>query len=298
MRRLLRWAFDLTAVVSAVLFVGLCVLWERSYRHTDERIVRERPGVRYTLRSERGRVALIGPPAQTNTEDEKHVYALVSRLANDDLYWEVDLAPPGQESWVAVGPVLEAPASDIALRRVRPSTRADVIRPLLLALDDPRKFAAAHFVLLWLDPRESEPGLTRRPEVVEGLATDWPAVTFQGVRMRLQAKGLERDADDRLSERLRGEPVVHIDPATLPAIRDRWHHTFKVPIWSTPLWRLAGVTAFLPLTWCLWHSLPAARRGSRLRAGLCPSCGYDLRASADRCPECGTSISQHKSAIV
>lgn len=52
-----------------------------------------------------------------------------------------------------------------------------------------------------------------------------------------------------------------------------------------PLWMVAGLGALLP---CLW----VARRRSAPGAGLCPSCGYDLRATPERCPECGLRAAQ------
>jgi hypothetical protein len=50
-----------------------------------------------------------------------------------------------------------------------------------------------------------------------------------------------------------------------------------------PLWFPAVALSVLPARWLrrVWRS----RRGQA--RGLCPVCGYDLRATPSRCPECG-----------
>lgn len=51
-----------------------------------------------------------------------------------------------------------------------------------------------------------------------------------------------------------------------------------------PSWFAVLSTQVIPAIWYLkWR-----QRRSRSRAGRCPSCGYDLRATPGRCPECGT----------
>jgi hypothetical protein len=53
---------------------------------------------------------------------------------------------------------------------------------------------------------------------------------------------------------------------------------------AAPFWSLAATTAILPLA----RTAMRLRRRPRTHLGLCPTCGYDLRATPGRCPECGT----------
>jgi hypothetical protein len=57
-----------------------------------------------------------------------------------------------------------------------------------------------------------------------------------------------------------------------------------------PFWSIALATAVIPMGWTTTRLRSRAKSRGDQRLGLCPNCGYDLRATPDRCPECGDVV--------
>jgi hypothetical protein len=75
---------------------------------------------------------------------------------------------------------------------------------------------------------------------------------------------------------------AHYDRSLAPNRPGAEGHLVIVPFWEL----LLAITLLGGPLWIYWY-----RTWKRYKPGLCPHCGYDLRASPDRCPECGKPTS-------
>ena len=77
-------------------------------------------------------------------------------------------------------------------------------------------------------------------------------------------------------------------PVEVPASGGRYVRTgIEAHVVAVPHWLVAGLlVAAAPGAFAFVSS---RRRHRRAAAGLCPRCGYDLRATPGRCPECGVA---------
>jgi hypothetical protein len=116
---------------------------------------------------------------------------------------------------------------------------------------------------------------------------------FRRVTLRASVGGRVGLADAHRGIRYRAVLVSPADPSSSRGFAGFYFASKTVTdqsgVWrefgvSLPYWFLLGCTGILPILW-----LRCYRRARGRREGcLCPSCGYDLRATPERCPECGT----------
>ncbi len=288
--RLARSAPSAFCLLSLVACVATGALWVRSYgRHGDEegdRTSFRAPRGRYAVTSRRGEFVLHGPPP-TDTSEGARARELVAGMSNDGVTWRkmVSHADGGDTSGTFGAGLDREPLLSLWLEFDPPTTAA----PLLEALEDPGRFAAADNVLReeWNDTITIV--LPHEPLPDGGAVLEYAS----GLRVELRQVGPpvpEQSDVHGYVMAYRGAPAVTLDLSRLPTVRDHWHRRLAVPVASAPHWLVSGVTGLAPLAWAAARLRRARVRHRRRRLGLCERCGYDLRESAGRCSECGGVI--------
>jgi hypothetical protein len=136
-------------------------------------------------------------------------------------------------------------------------------------------------------------------EPLAGRAVSWNVATSRGKMWIERSDSVESATAEALPAQLRNPPRLfrwethppseRVQPAnrfssSKPWVdKSRWHIRVN-------LHGLMVVTS-VPLV-ALWIKRLVRKTRLHQAMGLCPHCGYDLRATPGRCPECGTMVDQ------
>jgi hypothetical protein len=277
----IRRLFTAASALSLLLWLALAMLWVQSCRREAHLTVLTRAG-RWTLRSVDGRLALFLPPRLSPGAPETQARAWVASVLAEEPEWHIrceigrgffhpEPDHPVGISWWGL-PSAMAHAND------------DSPAALLAALESPQTFLRAHTVLARIYGTDGRIAFEGNPALRDdGVARRLPA-TIDGVRVVLC------DPHNRIIPHgmfAYYTVSVDVDAAQLPRIRDQWHRRLDVLARAVRYSYLVVATLALPTVLTLTGVARRIRRRARWLRNRCPSCGYDLRASAGRCPECG-----------
>jgi hypothetical protein len=67
---------------------------------------------------------------------------------------------------------------------------------------------------------------------------------------------------------------------------------------SAPCWAGLAAAAVPPGVLLAARVASVRQRRRRVRMGVCPTCGYDLRATSGRCPECGAKVPTRSTEVI
>jgi hypothetical protein len=278
----IRRLFTVASVFSLLLCLALAMLCVQSYRREAHFTGLTGAG-RWTLRSVDGRLALFLPPPLTPGTPETQARAWVASVLAEEEEWHINCEigrgffhpepdrPVGISCWGAYEPFVA-------------HTNDGSAAPLLAALESPQTFLRAHTVLARIYGTDERVAFEGNPALRnDGVARRLPA-TIDGLRVVL------RDPHDRIIPHgmfAYYTVSVDVDAAQLPPIREQWHRRLDVRAGTVRYSYLLVATLALPTVLTLTGIARRVRRRARRLHDRCPSCGYDLRASAGRCPECG-----------